>query len=178
MKEDTYRTYDVILKAAVALVTAVGLVVGALQFKKQQADLLERQYQLTADNERAEFKRRAWEKQLDVYMQMSRLVGKIAAGGQTDAETMKDILLFEALYWGENVYVQDDAVEEEMLNMHKDLQGLFRSLKEGDRISEQDKFHRAEMLRKRARRLGQKLKEASEKYWFDNSAQSRRESSG
>jgi hypothetical protein len=168
MKEDTHRTWDIVLKFVVAIVTVIGLMIGAWQFKKQQADLLDRQYKLSADNERAEFKRRMWEKQLDVYTQMNRLVGRIAAGEQTQAEVMKDIVAFEALYWGENIYVQDSVVEEEMHNMHKDLQGLFLSLKKGDRISEKDKFERAEAIRDRAIRLGQKLKEASKKYWFEN----------
>jgi len=167
MIEETHRTWDVVLKIVVAFVTAVGLVIGALQFKKQQADLLDRQYKLSAENERAEFKRRMWEKQLDVYMQMSRVAGRIAAGEQTDVQMMNDIVAFEALYWGENIYVQDSAVEEEMHNMHKDLQRLLLSLKKGDRISEKDKFERAEAIRDRAVRLGQKLKEASKKYWFD-----------
>jgi hypothetical protein len=168
MKEDTHRTWDVVLKIVLASVTAVGLWLGAMQFRKQQDDLLKRQYALSAENEKAEFKRRMSEKQLDVYMQMSRVVGRIAAGEQSREQTMKDILDFEALYWGENVYVQDGAVEEEMHNMHKDLQRLFLSLKQGRRISEKDKVERGEMIRDRARRLGQKLKEASKKYWFDN----------
>lgn len=168
MIDATHRTWDVVLKIVVAIVTVVGLWIGARQFRQQQADLLDRQYRLSAENERAEFKRRMWEKQLDVYMQMSRVVGRIAAGEQTTAQVMKDIVAFEALYWGENIYVQDGVVEEEMHNMHKDLQQLFISLKKGDRISEKDKFERAEAIRDRANRLGQKLKEASRKYWFDN----------
>lgn len=175
MKEETYRAYDIGLKVVVSIVTAVGVAVGWYQFKQQRSDLLYSQFKLSEENDKAEFKRRVWEKQLDVYMRMTSVVGKIVAdlqaGDQSKDQLMKEISEFESLYWGENIYVQDELVEEEMHNMHKDLQNLFISLKHGDKISEEDKKNRAYSLGDRALLLGRKLKEASKKYWFDNASQ-------
>ena len=134
MDDATYKTWDLRLKLIAPILTIAGLLVGVWQFTEGQSAQLERQYQLAADNDRMEFKRRVWEKQQEAYMKISSVVGKIASGNQSKEELMKDITLFDSLYWGEMIYVEDEAVEKAMMDFHLGIRDYLNEIGTEERL--------------------------------------------
>ncbi|HKQ09491.1 MAG TPA: hypothetical protein VJ464_30500 [Blastocatellia bacterium] len=134
MDEETYRKWDVGAKVVAPILTVVGLLIGVWQFSKEQGAQLERQYKLIAENDRLEFKRRLWEKQLEVYMKISNVVGKIAAEDLNKADLKKAIDQFYSLYWGDMLYVEDKAVERAMIDFHVEIQDYLKGNSTRDRL--------------------------------------------
>lgn len=157
MDEPTYRRWDVGLKIVAPILTVAALLVGVWQFTSGQAAQLERQYQLIAENDRLEFKQRVWEKQLDTYMKISGVVGRIASGNQSKGELMKDIDQFNSLYWGDMIYVEDEAVEKAMIDFHVEIEDFLKGISEKDR------------LKIRADSLVKACRESSKRNWFAQS---------
>lgn len=119
MDDVTYKEWDIRLKRRDMLLkfftpplAVAGLVVGMWQFATEQNAQRDRQTQLLVEGAKNDFERRMWEKQLDAYMNFTRVVGRIAAGGQTRKELEDDIKQFLSLYWGEMIYFEDDAVRD------------------------------------------------------------------
>jgi hypothetical protein len=157
MDEGTYRKWDLTLKIVAPLLTVVGLLIGVWQFTREQSAQLERQYQLIAENDRLEFKRRVWEKQLDAYTKLSGVVGRIASGDQSKDELTKDINEFDSLYWGDMIYAEDESVEKAMIDFHVEIQDFLKGVGTKDR------------LKVRADSLIQACRESSKKNWFAQS---------
>src|SRR5260370_37539061 len=132
MNEETYRKWDVGMKIVAPILTVAALLVGVWQFIRGQSAQLERQYQLIAENDRIEFKRKVWEKQLDVDLKISSVVGRIASGDQSKDQLTKDIDQFNSLYWGDMIYVEDQAVEKAMIDFHVEIQDFLKGLGDKD----------------------------------------------
>lgn len=154
MNEETYRKWDIGLKIVAPILTVAGLLIGVWQFSREQAAQLERQYQLIAENDRNEFKRKAWEKQLDVYTKVSGVVGRIASGDQSKDQMKKDIDQFNSLYWGDMIYVEDEAVEKAMIDFHVEIEDFVKGVGTNDR------------LKVRANDLIHACRESSKRNWF------------
>ena len=154
MDDATYKTWDLRLKIIAPILTIAGLLIGVWQFTKGQAAQLERQYQLSAENDRMEFKRRVWEKQQEAYMKISSVVGRIASGNQRKEELIKDITAFDSLYWGEMIYVEDKAVEQAMIDFHVEIQDFLNDIGTKER------------LKQRAEALIQACRNSSRASWF------------
>ena len=107
MNEEHYKVWDLRIKIIAPLLTVTGLLLGVWQFTSGQAA-----------NDRLEFKRRTWEKQLDVYTKVCHVVGRIAAENQQKNSLKKNIDQFYSLYWGEMIYVEDKDVEKAMIDFH------------------------------------------------------------
>jgi hypothetical protein len=154
MDDATYKTWDLRLKIIAPILTIAGLLIGVWQFTKGQSAQLERQYQLSAESDRMEFKRRVWEKQQEAYMKISSVVGRIASGNQSKEELMKDIIAFDSLYWGEMIYVEDKTVEQAMIDFHVEIQDFLNNIGTKDR------------LKLRAEALIQACRNSSRASWF------------
>jgi hypothetical protein len=161
MKEPTYKLWDIRIKlwdlrikAATPVVAVIGLFASVLQFNCQQSAQLRRQQEATAENNRIEFNRRMWEKQLDVYMRYSRVVGKIAAGNQNEDELRQDFNEFFTLYWGEMAFFEDKAVEEASVTLRIKIENFLAS-------GAKDRSE----LKKSALYLLRTCKESSRKSW-------------
>lgn len=157
MDEPTYRKWDVALKIVAPILTVAALLVGVWQFTREQAAQLERQYQLIAENDRLEFKQRVWEKQLDTYMKISSVVGRIASRNQDKKELMKDVDQFNSLYWGDMIYVEDETVERSMIDFHVEVEDFLKGDSDKDR------------LKIRADSLVKACRESSKRNWFAQS---------
>jgi hypothetical protein len=158
MNEETYRKWDVTLKLFAPLLTVLALLVSVWQFTREQRAQIERQYQLIAQNDMIEFKRRLYDKQLDVYMKISTVVGRIASTDQNKDQLMKDIEQFYSLYWGEMIYVADENVEKAMIDFHVEIQDFLKGIGTKDRLKE------------RGYNLIQVCRESSKKTWLTESA--------
>jgi hypothetical protein len=154
MNEEIYRKWDVGLKIIAPILAVAGLLAGVWQFTREQAAQLERQYQLIAENDRLEFKRKVWEKQLDVYMKVSNVVGRLASGNQSKDQLTKEIEQFDSLYWGDMIYVEDEAVEKAMIDFHVEIQDFLKGVGTRDR------------LKVRADSLIRACRESSKRNWF------------
>jgi hypothetical protein len=110
MDGNRYRTYDLWAKFLAPVLTAAGMLLSVCQFNRQQAVQLERELHLIDRNNASEFRRRRWEKQRDVYIKLSNVLGRISMEGRPKEELSKDIDEFFALYRGELALVQDPQV--------------------------------------------------------------------
>jgi hypothetical protein len=127
MKEETYRFWDVIAKFVAPVLTVTGILVGLYQFSsdqdRQRAQVAANERlnrEQLAENDRLNYKRRVWEKQMEVYSKISTVVGRIAASRYKNDKTKfdKDIAEFDILYWGEFIYVKDETVEQAIKDFH------------------------------------------------------------
>jgi uncharacterized protein HemX len=133
MDDATYRQWDIRLKKSdlrlkliapllAALLAVAGLLAGLWQFGKEQNAQRERQTELLVQNAKHDFNLRMWEKQLGVYMNFTRAVGKIAAGNQSRKQLDEDIKEFLVLYWGEMIYFEDDAVRDASKTLRAEIE--------------------------------------------------------
>lgn len=152
MTDDGYKRWDLRIKIAAPIITVIGLLVGVWQFTAGQSAQLQRQSAQIAENDRLEFKRRMWEKQLDTYMKVSGAVGRIATA-EDDKELRKEIANFDALYWGEMIYVQDEAVEKTMVAFHVETRDFLNGVRTKDD------------LKRRANSLVEAFRESSKRNW-------------
>ena len=155
MKEDTYRRWDITVKAIAPLVTIAGLLIGVWQFSRGQAVQLEREYKLLAEKDRLEFKQRTWEKQLEVYTKVTNVVGRIAGENLSDSELKKSIGEFDSLYWGDMLYVEDKAVADAMKDFHLETQDYLKGTGDHNR------------LKIRALMLVEVFRQSSKNQWFN-----------
>jgi hypothetical protein len=154
MNEETHRKWDIGLKVAAPIITVLGLLVGVWQYTHEQKEQLVRQYKLIAENDRLEFKRRLWEKQLETYLHISNIVGKIAGGDQSEKEFKESINQFNTAYWGAMIYAEDAAVEKAMIEFNLEIQDYLN--KESDKTR----------LKQRALAVVQACKQSSRNQWF------------
>jgi len=118
MKEETYRRWDIGVKIIAPIITIVGLLVGIWEYSKERDAQLQRQERQIRLNDELEFKRRLWEKQLDVYLKITSAVGQIAAR----KPSTKAIDQFYSVYWGDLIFVEDDKeIEQAMVDFHLEI---------------------------------------------------------
>lgn len=156
MTEEAYRKWDVAAKIIAPILTVAGILVGVWQFSAEQREQLKRQSIMLSENDKLDFKRRMWEKQLEVYTKVNNIVGKIATSNQNDKKLLAEIDNFYSLYWGDMIYVKDEAVEKAMIDFHLEIQDFLK------RISDKDR------LKLRANDLVEACRQSSKRSWFDN----------
>jgi hypothetical protein len=103
MEESTYRSWDVTTKALGFIATAAAICVGIWQFNRQQEATME-----------LEFKRNFWQKQNQVYAEVCRNAGAMAASINDQKAFDKDKQTFLSLYYGDLVLVEDQRVDSMM----------------------------------------------------------------
>jgi len=92
MQEDKHRTYDLILKLTSSVVVVITILIGIWQYR----EAAER-----------EFKRRYWEKQLELYFEASGAASRLATSLDKN-ERDKERLHLYTLYHGPLIMVIDD----------------------------------------------------------------------
>jgi len=92
------------------------------------------QIKLLIENGRLEFKHQQWEKQLDVYLKISYVVGQIVAGHLRRDELKNAIDGFYSMYWGGLIYVKDDDVEQAMINFHFEIHDYLEGIGTQDKL--------------------------------------------
>ncbi len=157
MNEETYRRWDITAKFIAPVITVAGILVGIWQFSAGQAAQSQRQREQTAENDKLDFKRRIWEKQLSVYSRINNVVGRIAASRyKNDKEKFaKDVDEFNSIYWGDFIYVKDAAVERTIIDFHKEIDDFLQGASDEDR------------LKQRAYDLINACRESSKNNWFE-----------
>ncbi len=110
MTEDVYRKWDVFLKIFVPLLTVVGILIGIWQFNTLQAN-----------NDLLEFKRRAWEKQLDVYVKTTNIASELSVNAKNAVKLRENINAFNSLHWGNMILVDDDNVRKAMIKFQVEI---------------------------------------------------------
>ncbi len=103
MEEKTYKLWDIIIKALGFFATALSIYFGLSNFDKQQ--------RATAE---LEFNRAFWQKQNDVYADVCKNAGTLAANASDPKTFEKEKANFLGLYYGQMVLVEDPKVDSAM----------------------------------------------------------------
>ena len=99
MKEEKYNFWDIIIKGAGSLLTAISILVGINNIndeRKQTSDL--------------EFQRDLWKTKLSIYSKSCESAGKIITYYNRPNEYRKQLDAFQTIYWGELYMNAPDSV--------------------------------------------------------------------
>lgn len=111
MDESKHRLWDTFIKALGFIATAASIFIGLSQFSSQQAS--------AAD---LEFKRNFWQKQTELYAEVCRNAGMMAATINDPKVFARQKENFLSLYYGELVLVEDGTVEKAMRELRSYLE--------------------------------------------------------
>src|SRR5205809_3006547 len=103
MEEKNYKSWDMIIKALGFAATVTSILIGLFHYSGEQAR--------AAD---LEFKRNFWQKQNELYAEVCRNAGTMAAAVDDLEVFKKQKENFLSLYYGELVLVEDSTVEKAM----------------------------------------------------------------
>lgn len=163
---EPYKQWDVRLKPVVAFVSAlvavIGLPVGVYEYNRSRADQLQIQQRSVAEAEKAE-RRKRQERQLELFARLNSVTGKLAADLMDKEQARKDVQEFEALYWGEQAYIEEPGILDELHKLHLDLLNLTEDYNAGDKLTKESRRERDNNLKLRVLNLGKKLKEETQK---------------
>jgi len=102
MEEKTYKFWDMIIKALGFTATIASILIGLFHYSSEQTRATD-----------LEFRRNFWQKQNELYAEVCRNAGTMAAASdQKEFEKQKEKFL--SLYYGELVLVEDSLVENAM----------------------------------------------------------------
>lgn len=155
MTEETHRNWDIATKVAAPIVTIVGLLVGIGQFTREQANIRQRELVLLARNDALEFKRRVWERQLNIYMDTARVVGEISVVADRPAKFTEAVDQFYTLFWGNMILLEDVGVRGLMIRFHLEVRDYL------------DGVSSVERLKVRAAKLIDALRASSNASWVE-----------
>lgn len=103
MDDKVHNLWDTIIKILGFLATAASILIGLSQFSKEQASAAE-----------LEFKRNFWQKQNELYAEVCKNAGTMAAAIGDSTTFKKERQRFLSLYYGQLVLVEDELVETAM----------------------------------------------------------------
>ncbi len=161
MAEEAYRKWDIIIKALAPMLTILGLVLGSIQFAREQNNLRTRELNLVAKNDAIEFKRRIWERQLSSYMNTARAVAEVVTTTDQPKLFKAAVDRFYTLYWGNMILFEDDRVRQQMILFNVEVQDFRKGLSTANR------------LRIRAGHLQEALRASSHDSWTQLSVSSK-----
>ena len=111
-----------IIDGLAAVATAVAIIVGVLQFNRQQEINLKQEHDNRRYSDAVEFRRKTWESQQVIYLSIAETVGVIASEHTRMQERDSAIAKFKALYYGKAVFVEDSAVATKMRRFSEDVE--------------------------------------------------------
>jgi hypothetical protein len=124
MDENSHRKWDILLKAIGAASIAIGGVFGLWQYR---------------DTTEKEFRKPFWEKQIDVYFEVSKAAATIATLDETNTEKKKETEdEFWKLYWGQVVLVEDKPVKDAMQRFSQCLKGEDEYCRSDDELKKEE----------------------------------------
>ena len=103
-------TIESITKIIAPILTLPGIVVGLWQFNYGQRQ-----------NEKIEFKRRMWEKELNTYDELAKITGEILIHAEDSVKFDSLRMEFDRLYYTTMVLSENDSVSELMINTKREL---------------------------------------------------------
>lgn len=109
MKKEPNSLVDNIVKLLTPLIAILGLLVGIWQFNQQQTV-----------NDKMEFKRKIWEKQLDAYSEIADLTSRLVTA-KKDQKIDSLSQRFEQLYWGKLPLFEDTVVQRSLKDFYDAL---------------------------------------------------------
>jgi len=153
MTEEMHRRWDIVSKLIAPVVTVLGLLFGLAQFNREQNNIRERELLMLSRNDAIEFKRRVWERRMNVYMQTARVVGQITVNTGQPKPFKAAVNQFENLYWGTMLLLEDKTTQSEMIRFRVELHDYQEGISSADR------------LKTRAAYLGQALQKSAHASW-------------
>jgi hypothetical protein len=134
MDEESKRRWDVALGIIAPILTVIGLLLGVWQFNRGEENKTRLEYQLLAQKDEIDFKRKLWLERLSTYRSIAEQTGKIATTDKTD-KSFKDLVhIFDASYWGMMIFVEDPQVEKAMVDFHVEVVDYQNGRSNGDKL--------------------------------------------
>lgn len=155
--EEQHRKWNIIISGLAPILPVRGIIFGFWQFSAEQEAIKIRELELIAKNDSLEFKLKIWEKQLDIYMQLANLAGEISISTKDKTLFEEMVVLFNSLYWGNMIFVEDSEVQKEMTDFHVEILSFQRGLRP----------NKAARSTKRPYRLIEACKHSSRDTWFE-----------
>ena len=121
MKDERYKSWDIIFKALAPVVTVAGLLLGLHQFQRSQENVFRVEQLRLEKNDAIAFRRALWEKQRDIYTNLGNVIGEILASSEDPTAFRTAVRKFYVLYWGDMILIADDTVRSRMIDFHRDL---------------------------------------------------------
>lgn len=112
----------VMIDGFAAIATFLGIIIGVYQFNRQQAINIETEQKNHQYNESLEFRRKNWESQQQIYLNIVEAAGTIASEFSKAGEKDSAIARFKALYYGKAAFVEDSTVAITMRKFADDIQ--------------------------------------------------------
>jgi hypothetical protein len=135
---------DVIIKIITPLITIAGIYIGAWEFTNQQRN-----------NDRQEFKRKIWERQLDAYTELTSLAGNILSRQDEDTAVKRLAKEFDLVSWS-NISLIDSSVEDNIIQFRDHL---------SDKINGVVNIDNSEILEKSAYLLSKSCRNSIQDSW-------------
>src|SRR5579859_4423065 len=105
MDEESKRRWDVALGIIAPILTVIGLLVGVWQFNRGEENKTRLEYQLLAQKDEIDFKRKLWLERLSTYKSIAEQAGKIATADKADKSFKELVHTFDVSYWGMMIFV-------------------------------------------------------------------------
>lgn len=116
MEENKYRLWDTGFKFATTLISVLVVLIGVWEFSKEQRDLKNLEYELIAKKDSIDFHKKLWETKVRVYSKICTTAADILVNLENETVFKQALMEFEKLYYGETIFVEDQAVEEKMID--------------------------------------------------------------
>jgi len=123
-EKDPYSLAKLIIDAFGPILTFAGIIIGISNFNSEQKESAEKERKTQTYLDAMEFKRKNWEKQHEIYIQIAEIIGKITNGNSEVQTKEKDKFIeeFQQLYYGKAAFVEDDTVAANMRKFHDALE--------------------------------------------------------
>jgi hypothetical protein len=116
------------------ILTAAALLIGVWQFNQGEQNKARLEASLMIQRDTLEYQRRRFEQRVEVYHDIARLAGAIAARDSPDQRLRELNNEFLAQYWGLALLVQDESVEAAMVRFHDEIADYERGDSDANRI--------------------------------------------
>jgi hypothetical protein len=114
--------FKVTIQILGTIATFAAILIGVWQFNKQQENNIHQEQENKKYNDAMEFKRKSWENQQEIYLNIAETVGTIASDYSTQKDRETAIRRFKTLYYGKAAFVEDSTVASVMRGFSQDIQ--------------------------------------------------------
>lgn len=114
MEEATKRTWDVAFGVAAPIITALGIIIGVLEFNAGERNKITQEYAALERKDQIDFERKLWLDRVSAYHDIADIAGTLAASTDDPVAFRKEAKKFDAAYWGLMILVEDPCIDKKM----------------------------------------------------------------
>jgi hypothetical protein len=141
MEENTFRRFSAVMRVLTAIGAVIVFFVGIQRFHVEQTRLVETRIQAEKVARDREFRRELWLRQLDTLSSVASAASRIAASVGVDSVGFEAAVQeYEALYWGNVIFVENTDLMSAMDALRHEIRYLREGLVPVDGLSLADKI--------------------------------------